>query len=238
MCVFFLWTQIFFFFTFNPRLFILAYFLSSASDPVMVQITEQPLVGCSMQFDISAVARLFSIVKFPLDGPKWMIRLCFCCSMLHDCITCGIPLVFSVNIEVIFLLWAGSKKKIVFYPLCTYLLLFSPAVFPGIREIAFSWFHQIFVVSIFKEWKMTLLFSTIVLWVCCMLIYKRLEPTCVFCLAGWWSTWPWPGFKPERRRFSPALGPLIPRLNPGRWPGSCRPPAVNVVRRQKCCQQR
>lgn len=71
--------------------------------------------------------------------------------MLRDCITCGIPLVFSVKIEAIFLLWAGSKRKIVFCPLRTYLLLFSQAVFPGIRKIAFARFHQIFAVSIFKE---------------------------------------------------------------------------------------
>lgn len=171
-------------------------------------------------------------------GRFWELSLCFCCSMLHDCITCGIPLVFSVKIEAIFLLWAGSKRKIVFYPLRTYLLLFSEAVFPGIREIAFAWLYQIFVVSISKGWKMTPPVSAIFLWDCSRLIYERFEPTCVFCLPCRRSTWTWPGLKPERRRFSPALGPLIPRLNSWRWPGSCRPPAVNVVSAQKCDQQR
>lgn len=171
-------------------------------------------------------------------GRFWELSLCFCCSMLHDCITCGIPLMFSVKIEVIFLLWAGSKRTIVFYPLRTYLLLFSKAVIPGIRKIAFACFHQIFVVSIFKEWKMTPPLSTIFLCVCCVLTSKLLEATCVFCLACRRSTWTWPGFKPERRRFPPALGPLIPYLNSWRWPGSRRPPAVNVVSTQKCCQQR
>lgn len=128
----------------------------------------------------------------------------FVAPMLHDCITCGIPLVFSVKIEAIFLLWAGSKKKIVFYPLRTYLLLFSQAVFPGIRKIAIAWFHHIFVVSIFKEWKMTRPFSEIFLWVCSVLIYKLLEPTCVFCSACRRSTWTWPGFKTWKRKFSPA----------------------------------
>lgn len=125
---------------FNHRLFLLASFPHSVSDPVIVQVTKQPVVAqCILRsplwqdtFKKSQISLCWSKVK---DLRRfWELSLCFRYSMVHNCITCGILLVFSVKIEVIFLLWAGSKRKTVFYPLRTYLLLFSQAVFPGIRE--------------------------------------------------------------------------------------------------------
>lgn len=116
-------------------------------------------------------------------------------------------LLFSVKIEVMFLLWAGCKISSTHTCYC-----FLKPYFQAFWN-SFGLVSPCFCGVRIERMKND---STIFLWFGCLLISKLLEPTCVFCWARRWSTWTWLGFEPLKTKVLPCRpAPQIPRLNSG-----------------------